>query len=231
MTTAPHGDLRRRDFHPLVKQLASLRSLHGVPRGGSPASKVLRDAPTPLHPSRRTSLPSLGGIPAAPAVRSRGRRVQPAAGLELVTRGSRRDLPRRWRGLPGSWRTPVLVPCSPTPAGSHAPGHCGAATRPSVTLRTSAPAMMTISGLNHTARSLAVYASQPGLPRHHARLASGYWPSSAGRGWLPAGSQRKVSACGFPLSQAFPGALKLRPTRFANALAYLDLDPSSASLG
>ena len=30
--------------------------------------------------------------------------------------------------------------------------------------------------------------------------------SSAGRGWLPAGSQRKVSASGFPLSQALPGA-------------------------
>jgi hypothetical protein len=64
--------------------------------------------------------------------------------------------------------------------------------------------MMAISGLNHTARSLAVYASQPGSPRHHARLASGRWPSSAGRGWLPAGFQRKVSAlqC-IPLSQAF----------------------------
>ena len=54
----------------------------------------------------------------------------------------RRDLPRRRRGLPGSWGTPVSVPCSPTPAGSRAPGHCGAATRPSVTLTTSAPAMM-----------------------------------------------------------------------------------------
>lgn len=28
MTTAPHGNLRRRDFHPQVQQLASLRSLH-----------------------------------------------------------------------------------------------------------------------------------------------------------------------------------------------------------
>jgi hypothetical protein len=131
----------------------------------------------------------------------------PAAGLELVTRCSRRDSPRRWRGLPGSWRTPALVPCSPTPAGSQAPGRCGAATRPSVNLTTSAPAMITLSGLNRTARSLAVYASQIGLPRYHARLASGRWPSSAGRGWLPAGSQRKVSAYSFPLSQAFPGAL------------------------
>ena len=31
IATAPHGDLRRRDFHPLVMQLASLRSLPRVP--------------------------------------------------------------------------------------------------------------------------------------------------------------------------------------------------------
>ena len=32
--------------------LASLRSLHGVPRDGSPASTILWDAPTPRRPSR-----------------------------------------------------------------------------------------------------------------------------------------------------------------------------------
>src|SRR3954467_1922187 len=58
--------------------------------------------------------------------------------------------------------------------------------------------MMAISGLNHTARSLAVYASQCRLPGHHARLAPGRWPGSAGRGWLPAGSHRKVSARASP---------------------------------
>ena len=36
ITTAPHGDLRRRDLHPLVKQLASLRFLHRVLRGEFP---------------------------------------------------------------------------------------------------------------------------------------------------------------------------------------------------
>ena len=30
MTTAPHGNLRRRDFHPQVQQLASLRRFHGT---------------------------------------------------------------------------------------------------------------------------------------------------------------------------------------------------------
>ena len=42
MTTVPHGDLHRRDFHPQVQQLASLRSLPRVLDGASsPASSVL----------------------------------------------------------------------------------------------------------------------------------------------------------------------------------------------
>ena len=64
-----------------------------------------------------------------------------AVGLELVTRylppGSAEKMagPPRFLGNPE-----VDVPCSSTPAGSRAPGHLGAATRPSVTLTTSAPA-------------------------------------------------------------------------------------------
>jgi hypothetical protein len=50
-----------------------------------------------------------------------------------------------------------------------------------------------ISGLNHTASALAVYASPGGLPAQDARLASGRWPSSPGRDWLPAEFLRKVS--------------------------------------
>ncbi len=73
-----------------------------------------------------------------------------------------------------------------------------------------APAMSTakapawqLSRLNHTASALAVYASQAGSPRHHARLASGCWPSSSGRDCLPAGFQQKVSRCILHLSLLF----------------------------
>src|SRR5262249_31308844 len=66
-----------------------------------------------------------------------------------------------------------------------------------------------ISRLNHAAHPLAVYASQPGLPRHHARLASGWWPPLPGRTrtcWVA----REVSVLHpFLLTQAFPGAPKL----------------------
>src|SRR4051812_20090574 len=58
--------------------------------------------------------------------------------------------------------------------------------------------MMSISGLNSTARPLAVYASQCRLPEHHARLASGRWPGSAGRGSMP----RRVPTKGFRVTNA-----------------------------
>ena len=48
-----------------------------------------------------------------------------------------------------------------------------------------------ISGLNHTAFDLAVYASRGWSPTRHARLASGCWPGSTGRDWLPAGFPTK----------------------------------------
>ena len=95
------------------------------------------------------------------------------------------------------------------PGGTSALGHYRASMSPSAFSTASAPARTVISGLNHTARSLAVYASQGGLPHHHARLASGWLASLSGRDWLPAGSQRKVSGHSIPLSQASPGARKI----------------------
>lgn len=57
-----------------------------------------------------------------------------------------------------------------------------------------------ISGLNHTACTLAVYASQRRLPVHHARLASGRWPTFTGWDFNPLGSSRNfraTSCCSF----------------------------------
>src|SRR3990172_7749968 len=74
-------------------------------RGGaaSPASAVLRGAPTPERPSRRASLPSLGGTSRAPLVRS-CRRVSrsPASlgfGLRSPDRLSREETLRSPRFL------------------------------------------------------------------------------------------------------------------------------------
>lgn len=73
---------------------------------------------------------------------------------------------------------------------------------------------LSLSRLVTTACTLAVYASQLGLPqRHHARLASGGWPPLPGR----IGTYRVhyegfpvlSTACSFLPSQAWPGAKHL----------------------
>ena len=78
------------------------------------------------------------------------------------------------------------------------------------------PPRKAISGLNHTAPTLAVYASQCGSPRAHARLASGWWPTFAGQDWVPARAHVRRFRCSLccllsslhlPLLQASPGAL------------------------
>jgi hypothetical protein len=156
---------------------------------------------TSCRPSRRASLPSLGGTTQSARVSpARGRALPQAGLLELVTRYLQPGK-SRWKrqDLLRSWGTPiVLLPCSSTPVGpTHQAMRCvGAA--PAVST-TKAPAFV-LSRLNHTASALAVYASQAGLPRRHARLASGCRPSSSGRAWLPAGFQRKVSSCILHLS-------------------------------
>ena len=57
-----------------------------------------------------------------------------------------------------------------------------------------------LSGLNHTARALAVYASQPGSPLVHARLAFGWWPSLAGRDFNPLGPFERFQLRHLPFS-------------------------------
>ena len=57
---------------------------------------------------------------------------------------------------------------------------------------------------------LAVYASQDGLPRHHARLASGRWSGATGRAFHPQDSNERFQSCNLhliPLSQALLGAM------------------------
>jgi hypothetical protein len=75
------------------------------------------------------------------------------------------------------------------PGETSALGHYCASMLPSAKSTASAPTRTIISGLNHTAHSLAVYASQGGLPHHHARLTSGWLASLSGRDlvtrWVP----------------------------------------------
>src|SRR5512136_591917 len=68
------------------------------------------------------------------------------------------------------------------PGWTLAPCHCGASMlSPQLKPTARTPATLALSGLDRAALMLAVYASQAGLLRHHARLASGRWPTFAGR--------------------------------------------------
>jgi hypothetical protein len=164
----------------VTRRPASLpRVLDGA---SSPASAVLsgRYDFLPSIPPRFVSF-AWRYHPSARVSPARGRALPRAGLLELVTRYLRPGK-RQWKrqDLLRSWGTPmVLLPCSSTPVGpTHQAMQCvGAA--PAVST-TKAPAFV-LSRLNHTASALAVYASQAGSPRHHARLASGCWPSSSGR--------------------------------------------------
>lgn len=70
-----------------------------------------------------------------------------------------------------------------------------------------------LSGLSHAACTLPVYASQRRLPDHHATLGSGWWPTFAGRDWIPTGTLEGFPSSLFahliPPSQALPGATQL----------------------
>jgi hypothetical protein len=99
---------------------------HLLPSAGSrgassPASAVLRGAPTPERPSRRASLPSLGGTSRASLVRSRRRAARRRRAWGLVF-GPPTDLSRgddQVSQVPGE--PSAYMPCSPTPARSRCP--------------------------------------------------------------------------------------------------------------
>jgi hypothetical protein len=99
------------------------------------------------------------------------------------------------------------VPCSPTPV---EPLHsatsvlrCGL---PPLGQRR-LPRQILISGLNHTARPLAVYASQGELLHRHARLASGWLANLSRRAVYPLGPNERFQIA----SSSFPRLLLAHP--------------------
>ncbi len=178
---------------PLVPPAGSARcsalSSTGSSGASSPASTVLWRCATPDRPSRRTPLPSHDGtIPCACVRVSR----QPDAGWGPGVFGFGnpeptycRDGDGRASQVPGEPSCPYALFSDPGRSARTRPLQCGS----------TAPALSTekathdkyLSGLNGTALGLAVYASQPPLPEHHARRASGRWPGSPGWDWLPTG--------------------------------------------
>jgi hypothetical protein len=167
----------------------------GSRRVGSPASSVVRGAPTPCRPSRRTSLPSLGGTALAFA----GSLLTVAERCHLQARGFDRPVTlvlvraRRRPGLAGSWGTPMCACPALRPRWDFS-------ARP---VRRISAAFRNLNNVGSHDK-LAFEAQSHGLftrclrfvvsvTTDGARLASGCRPGFAGRGWVPAGLRRKVS--------------------------------------
>ena len=116
----------------MIRRLASLHWLQ--PGTVHQLHGYYQDALTSCRPSRRPSLPSIGGTTGAlVSFRSRHHRVLRCAGLELVTRYLQPGfLPRRRQDLPSSWEISIvrLHVFLPTPAGLLAPDQYGAAAWP-----------------------------------------------------------------------------------------------------
>jgi hypothetical protein len=165
---------------PLLRYCEALR----LPAAPPALLRFLRSAVPPLH---------LG-------LRSRGHKAQHprARDFHRTPTTGLFDGDDRTSQVPGG--PSMDVPCSPTPVGP--PRSATAALwccLPPIGRRR-LPRQMPISGLNHTARTLAVYASQDGLLHRHARLASGGWPTlPGGTGYPPGPNERfQVIPSSFP---------------------------------
>jgi hypothetical protein len=125
---------------------------------------------------------------------------------ELVTRCLRPGCCRgndRISQVPGEPRLSVCACSNPTPAGLLAPDHYGAAALALGTTKAKAPTKG-LSKLNSMAFGLAVYASQDGLPRHHARRTSGRWSGATGRAFHSQGSVERFQICILTSHSPFP---------------------------
>ena len=154
------------------------RQARGPLGEGSPASRVLWDAPTPDRPSRRASFPSLGGTPL--------RRGRP--------------------GLPGSWGARVHVPCSLTPAGSATPDQYSAPMLPSALPRASAPATIDFGAQSHGPHTRCLrFAGRVAPPprKTRFRLLATLCRAGLATRWAP----QKVSASCFDMASSFPRLL------------------------
>ena len=136
----------------------------GSLRAGSPASSVLWVTPTSERPSRRASFPSHSGTP----------------------------ILGRHPDLPGSWGTPVHVPCSPTPAEPQRQ----VSQRFGLAFRN----WNNVGLCHNTSFGAVLHGPYTRCPRFtnavtctHAGLASGWLPALARRDCLPAGFLSEVS--------------------------------------
>ncbi len=204
------GDKERsRKVLPLVPPAGSARrqrpSLPWVRRSAFPSFHGTMALCDSLRPSRRAPLPSLGDTLRCACRFAPGGPGRPTAGLGFVVRSPQPESSRREavRASQVPVQPAVPMPCSSTPAGPHAPGHYGAATRPPLCPRRRLPRFIQLSRLNRTALGLAVYASPGALPHKTQNSLPAAGQALPGGDWCPAGLLRKVSDMIVLLSRAY----------------------------
>ena len=152
-----------------------------------------------------TPLPSFGGTSVALVAFAPRRTSAPPRPGVVDPVSPAGMLPRKRQELPSSWRISIVRLHMFSPDAGRT-----ACTRP---LRCSNMALGKrkakaptngLSTLNSMAFGLAVYASQDGLPRHHARLASGRWSGSTGRASHPQDSAERFQICFLTSHSPFP---------------------------
>jgi hypothetical protein len=151
---------RRRSRRQIL--VAASPSLHRVPRVGSPASAVLRDAPTSRRPSPIASFSFAHGYHGVRAVRSPQRAAPRDEARRVGDAALRAPRVRPWRrrDLPGSWATPCARAPLEDPGETSAPSQFGASMLPSAVRIASALAKNTFRGsVTQPAHSLSTLRS------------------------------------------------------------------------
>jgi len=142
-------------------------SLHRVRAGPVPRlQRYYQDATTSCRPSRRTSLPSLGGTLGTPHLRSGQPETSQPTDQECFGCGHPHHRAIRWRrqDLPSSRGTPIArLPCSLTPVGRSSQTYAGRPYSPRFRYDEGAN-IIALSRLYSMAFELAVYASPCGSP-------------------------------------------------------------------
>jgi hypothetical protein len=178
----------------------------GSPGTGSPASRVLRGAPTPRRPSRRAPFPSPGGT----ALASLSSLARPAGTLRGTSPGFGVRSPDR--SPPDRGGEVSQVPGVPTdaralfsdPGGTGAPGPYGAQVLPSALRTASAPTTRRFRGSIARPARLPVYASPHGSPRETQDSVPAGGQPLPGRSSLPGTAKTFRPDHHHPLSAELP---------------------------
>ena len=191
--------------------------LHRVSAGLLPRlPRYYLGAKTPCRPSRFASFPSLPSTASHPFFARSGRRAlaawrQEYSGFAPEALRCPAVHSAETTGSPRFLGDPLCTcPALRPRREPRARPYTASGLLPSVMRTTSAPSPHEISGLNHTACAPTVYASQGGLPHHHARLVSGCRPALPGGVGYPLGPNARFRRCSchlFLLAQALPGAI------------------------